>query len=202
MTSPSWNPQNPGGHSETSAVLSRPTRRSIPSALCVGPGILVLSLVCCLLADPGSIFGRTSDESTQPLEVVLTEEEGRAAELSIRQTLDDQVRGWNAGDIPKFMDGYVRGEELRFASGGSVRQGWQETLERYRKNYSSRELMGTLAFSELQILVISKDYAEVFGEFHLTRGETIGDAKGLFTLLMRREGERWLVLHDHTSSAD
>ena len=121
---------------------------------------------------------------------------------SIRRTLDEQVKAWNAGDIPGFMGGYVRGEELRFASGGKVQNGWQNTLERYQSKYSSRELMGTLEFSELQILVLSSNYAEVFGRFTLTREKSVGNATGLFTLLMQRDGDRWLVRHDHTSAAE
>lgn len=59
-----------------------------------------------------------------------------------------------------------------------------------------------LKFSDLEIMVLSPDYAEVFGKFHLTRDKSVGDASGLFTLLMRREGDQWLVLHDHTSAAE
>lgn len=124
------------------------------------------------------------------------------ADKLIRRTLDEQVLAWNRGDIPGFMDGYVRGDELRFASGGEVRNGWQATLERYQAKYTSRELMGTLAFSDLQVMVLSEDYAEVFGRFTLTRDQSVGDATGLFTLLMQRVDDRWLVRHDHTSAAE
>jgi ketosteroid isomerase-like protein len=123
-------------------------------------------------------------------------------ETLIQETLRAQVTAWNAGDIPGFMDGYVRGDELRFASGGTVQHGWQKTLERYQSRYSSRELMGELTFADLKILVLSPDYAEVFGRFQLKREAAVGDASGLFTLLMERNGDRWLVRHDHTSAAE
>ena len=130
------------------------------------------------------------------------EDPAKSVESQIRMTLDAQVTAWNNGDIAGFMDGYVRGDSLRFASGGTVQRGWQKTLERYQSRYSTREQMGTLTFSDLEFAEISADYAEVFGKFHLARDKSVGDATGLFTLLMKREGQRWLVLHDHTSAAD
>jgi ketosteroid isomerase-like protein len=139
----------------------------------------------------------TASTSAQPVDTVQTD-----PETLIQKTLMAQVAAWNAGDIPGFMDGYVRSDELRFAGGGTVHHGWQKTLERYQSRYSSRELMGELTFSDLQILVLSPDYAEVFGRFHLKRGAAVGDASGLFTLLMERHGDRWLVRHDHTSAAE
>ena len=130
------------------------------------------------------------------------EDPAKSVESQIRMTLDAQITAWNNGDIAGFMDGYVRGDALRFASGGTVQRGWQKTLERYQSRYSTREQMGTLTFSDLEFAEISADYAEVFGKFHLARDKSVGDASGLFTLLMKREGQRWLVLHDHTSAAD
>ncbi len=121
---------------------------------------------------------------------------------SIEKTLNDQVAAWNQGSIRDFMNGYVRDEQLRFASGGNIRRGWEETLNRYLASYSTKEKMGTLKFTDLEIIVLSPDYAEVFGKFHLSRDKSVGDASGLFTLLMRKDGDQWLVLHDHTSSAD
>lgn len=127
---------------------------------------------------------------------------GVDSETAIRKTVDEQVAAWNRGDIRGFMDGYVRDDSLRFASGGSIRRGWQEAFQRYQTAYATREKMGTLTFSDLEFFPISDDFSEVFGKYHLARDKSVGDASGLFTLLMKREGDRWLVLHDHTSAAD
>ncbi len=155
-----------------------------------------LSFPSVLLSAVVFVAGGTAwiSESQEPL--------AKPVEAQIRMTLDAQVTAWNKGDIAGFMDGYVRGDSLRFASGGTVQRGWQKTLERYQKRYSTREQMGSLKFSELEFAEISADYVEVFGRFHLARDKSLGVATGLFTLLMKREGQRWLVLHDHTSAAD
>lgn len=117
---------------------------------------------------------------------------------AVLDVLDAQVEDWNEGDIEGFMDGYLRTEELRFTSGNEVRRGWRQTLQRYRETYPDRAAMGTLAFEDLDVRVLSEHAAMVFGRFRLTRESD--EPTGLFTLLFERHGERWLIVADHTSS--
>jgi len=117
----------------------------------------------------------------------------------INAVLTRQDAAWNAGDIEGFMDGYWRSPELTFVSGGTVTQGWDATLERYRKRYPDRAAMGKLTFSDLHIEDLGKDTALVRGQWHLDRAEPIG---GMFTLIFRRIDGRWLIVYDHTSVAE
>ena len=80
-------------------------------------------------------------------------------------------------------------------------RGWQQTLDRYQKSYDDRSKMGSLSFTEIKVLALSSEYAEVFGRWYLSREKAIGDAKGRFTLLMKRTDDGWKVFHDHTSAA-
>jgi ketosteroid isomerase-like protein len=117
----------------------------------------------------------------------------------IRAVLDAQVAAWNRGDIEGFMAGYWRSPETVFISGDTVTHGWQTVLDRYKKGYSTREKMGQLAFSELDIKLISKTAAVATGRWQLTRA---GDTPhGRFTLIFRKTSEGWRIVHDHTSSA-
>jgi ketosteroid isomerase-like protein len=125
----------------------------------------------------------------------------RAAEAdSIRSLLSAQQAAWNRGDLEAFMQGYARTDTLRFASGGSVRTGWQTTLDNYREGYPDRAAMGRLAFSDLDVEVMSPAWAMVFGRWQLQREN---DAPGgLFTLIVHRDAPEapWRIVHDHTSS--
>lgn len=123
------------------------------------------------------------------------------ATQAIKDVLKAQVTAWNSGDVPGFMEGYVKSDQLRFASGGSVTTGWQKTLDRYLMRYTNPEIMGTLEFRDLKVLPLSPKYAEVFGSWHLARTKEVGNASGLFTLLMKKTDDGWRVFHDHTSSA-
>jgi ketosteroid isomerase-like protein len=111
--------------------------------------------------------------------------------------MEAQVLAWNRGDIDGFMSGYWNSPNLVFVSGTSVTRGWQPTLDRYKKNYSSKEKMGTLAFSDLEITILGKDAAVVLGSWSLTRQND--HPRGKFTLIFRKFKEGWRIVHDHTS---
>lgn len=119
---------------------------------------------------------------------------------SIRALLKDQESAWNEGDIRGFMEGYLASESLRFASGGDVTYGWEAALERYERGYPDREAMGRLRFSDIAITLITGDAALVFGRWSLERAKD--QPSGLFTLFLRKTGDGWRVVHDHTSSAE
>lgn len=117
-------------------------------------------------------------------------------QAAIRKVMDDQAAAWNRGDIDAFMQGYWKSEKLTFVS-TNVTRGWQQTLDRYKKSYDSREKMGTLTFSDLEITVLSKDAAVVLGSWSLKRAKDTPGGK--FTLIFRKFKEGWRVVHDHTS---
>ncbi len=122
---------------------------------------------------------------------------GDKAAAGIRKVMDDQAAAWNRGDIDGFMAGYWKSEKLVFVSTTSVTHGWQPTLDRYKKGYDSRAKMGTLAFSDLEITVLSKDAAVVLGNWSLTREKD--NPHGKFTLIFRKFRDGWRIVMDHTS---
>lgn len=118
---------------------------------------------------------------------------------AVRAVLDAQTAAWNRGDIDGFMDGYARSDDTVFISGDTLTRGWTVVLERYKKGYDSRQKMGQLDFSELEIKPLNKDAAIANGRWRLTRDADT--PHGRFTLLFRRTKAGWRIVHDHTSSA-
>ena len=138
---------------------------------------------------------------SQPACVQMPEGERQNGETvaAVRAVLDAQVQAWNRGDVEGYMDGYERAETTTFVSGDAVTRGWQTVLERYKRSYDTREKMGTLEFTELDIKPLSPFYAQATGRWKLTRA---ADAPaGRFTLILRRTDRGWRITHDHTSSA-
>lgn len=125
--------------------------------------------------------------------------EGRTI-AAIHAVIYAQRDGWNRGDVESYMAGYARSRDTVLVSGDNVTRGWQTVLDRYKANYSTREKMGTLTFSELETTLIGTDAAIVLGRWHLKRA---GDEPhGRFTLIFRKTRQGWKIIHDHTSSAD
>ena len=142
--------------------------------------ILILTLL--LLSIAVSISAQTKDEKTK---------------AAIKKVMDDQTAAWNRGDIEGFMQGYWNSPEMMFVSGNTMTKGWQPTLERYKKSYDTRDKMGVLGFSELEITLIGKESAVVFGRFTLQRKDD--KPTGLFTLNFRKFKDGWKIILDHTS---
>jgi ketosteroid isomerase-like protein len=128
----------------------------------------------------------------------LAQSESQKAKISddIRAVMDKQAADWNRGDIPAFMEGYWKSDQLTFVS-TRVTKGWQQTLDNYKRSYPDKSAMGTLTFSDLEITVLSKDAALVLGSWSLKREKD--SPGGKFTLIFRKLKEGWRIFHDHTS---
>lgn len=110
--------------------------------------------------------------------------------------LEIQKTAWNKQDILGFMAYYWKSEEFTFQSGANRLRGWNALLERYQKSYSG-ENWGLLDFTDLEVKVLSSDYAYVLGRWKLTIKES--KKEGVFTIIFRRFPEGWRIIHDHSS---
>lgn len=118
------------------------------------------------------------------------------AEYKIRAVLTQQQTAWNEGNLEKFMEGYWKSDSLQFI-GSSIRYGWQPTLDNYKKNYSTLELMGRLQFDIWQIVPLAPDAYLLTGKYTLFRE---GDQpSGPFTLIFKKKNNGWVIVYDHTS---
>ena len=118
---------------------------------------------------------------------------------AITAVIEMQRDAWNRGDVEGYMEGYDNSAETVFVSGNTITKGWQTVLERYKKGYDTREKMGTLTFSELEITLLAKDSAVVLGRWSLQRAQD--QPHGTFTLIFKKTKAGWRIIHDHTSAA-
>jgi uncharacterized protein (TIGR02246 family) len=119
------------------------------------------------------------------------------SESDIRAVIEAQRDAWNRGDIEGYMDGYERSPDTSFLSGDNLTKGWQTVLDRYKKNYDTREKMGVLSFSDVEVRMLGNDSALVTGRWMLKRASD--EPHGRFSLIFRRTKVGWRIIHDHTS---
>lgn len=136
-----------------------------------------LMLICCLL----SLFTIAQSKD----------------ELAIRSAMNEQLAGWNSGNLNRFMDTYWKNDSLMFIGKSGVTYGWQNTMNNYKKGYPDTAAMGKLDFEILKVKKLSVLYYFVVGKWHLAR--TIGDIGGHFTLLFKKINNKWLIVSDHSS---
>ncbi len=118
-------------------------------------------------------------------------------ENEIQTVIEKQKILWNEGNIEGFMGYYWKSEKFTFQSGNRRIHGWDALLSRYKTSYSG-ENMGVLDFIDIEIKVISSDFAYVLGRWKLKLNYTVRE--GLFTIIFQRMKEGWRIIHDHTSS--
>jgi uncharacterized protein (TIGR02246 family) len=123
---------------------------------------------------------------------------GQTAE--VEAVLRNSEAAWNRGDLAAFASYYEDSPDTTFIGKEVVRGGVDAILARYRRAYPTREAMGELSFSEVNVRPLADGVALTTGKFTLVRGEAAGGkASGRFTLILKRTPEGWKIIHDHTS---
>lgn len=115
----------------------------------------------------------------------------------IDQVFNQQERDWNNGDIPTFMEGYMKNDSISFMGSNGVSYGWSKIKANYLKGYPTKDIMGELKFTILDKRKLSNHSAFYLGKFELERDSY---AYGYFTVIWKKEKGEWLIIHDHTSA--
>lgn len=122
-----------------------------------------------------------------------------ASVQGIRSVLDKQVVDWNRGDLDAFATGYKNSPDILFM-GSKISRGYAQMLDTYRKGYSTREKMGTLSFTGLEVQPLDANFATVTGNFHLERTAAGGgNADGYFLLVFEKTPDGWKIVRDDTT---
>jgi len=118
----------------------------------------------------------------------------------IAAMLQRSAADWNRGDLTGFMGDYANDSLTSYMAGGHVMYGWQKMFDRYQANYfAPGKSRDSLSFDELRVRVLTPDFAYATARFKLSKGDSVV-ASGPFTLVLQKQGDRWRILHDHTSA--
>jgi hypothetical protein len=142
------------------------------------------------LAERESAQGKLAEKSPTP-------SDNGSITTAIAAVLLAQQQAWNAGNIDQFVEHYWKSDELTFSSGGKTTRGWDNTLQRYRQRYSTPEQMGKLKLDQFEITPLNGTAALVLGNWQIDRASE--PVSGNFSLILRKIGDRWFIIHDHTS---
>ena len=148
------------------------------------PTLILIILSSCTMKNPEN----TSIVKQDPVEI-----------MAIKKVLDTQQECWNNGDIDGFMEGYWNSKELIFTSlSHEPAFGWENTLERYKNSYPTKESMGKLNFEILDLKLTSNSTSTMKGKWELIRERD--NPNGLFWLDLQKFDENWLITKDSTVS--
>lgn len=126
--------------------------------------------------------------------VVLAQSENIPEVISA--LMKEQENDWNNFNIDGFMKHYWNNDSLKFIGSKGITYGWKQTLANYRKNYSDKEKMGKLFFTNHLIEVIDNNNAIVCGNWIIKRKDS--EIGGNYTLLWKKVNGKWVIVVDHT----
>ena len=122
-------------------------------------------------------------------------------EAEIRASFDKQAADWNRGDLNAFATAYKNSPDILFI-GSKISRGYAGMLERYRSAFPTREAMGTLTFSEIEVQRLDDRFETATGKFHLARTAAGGgDASGTYMLVFEKTPQGWKIVRDVTIPA-
>ena len=114
--------------------------------------------------------------------------------------LQRSAADWNRGDLAGFMSDYANDSLTSYRDGAHMLYGWQPMYDRYQRTYfAPGKSRDSLSFDEVRVRALTTDLAYATARFKLSRADSVV-ASGPFTLVLQRQGDRWKILHDHSST--
>jgi ketosteroid isomerase-like protein len=161
-------------------------------------GLLSLALLApaaCVVED------RPADEDPAGAEAAADIED-------IRTMLNASADSWNSGDLGGFVDDYTDDPALAFVGSTGVTRGIAEVRARYESGYwAGGGPADSLRFEGLELTPLGDRHALALGRYVLYQpgsadaGESV-TSTGWFSLVLGHDGERWRILHDHSSALE
>jgi ketosteroid isomerase-like protein len=120
-------------------------------------------------------------------------------ELDVIKVLLKQEAAWNRGDLDGFAEGYMNSPDTLFIN-NQIQRGFSKMVAAYHHDYPSKEAMGQLSFSELEVYPIDEKVAACIGRYRLERSKKNGgNAEGLFSMVLEKTENGWKIVVDHTT---
>ena len=120
-----------------------------------------------------------------------------ADKAAILNVMHEQEKAWSQNDLEGFMQGYWKSDSLKFYGSSGLTKGWQQTLDRYKKGYPTKDHSGTLTFEIDDISPIEANSYWVMGRYYLKRN--VGDANGNFLIIFKKIDGAWKIVADMSS---
>lgn len=124
--------------------------------------------------------------------------QAQSQQEAIKAVLDAQTSAWNSADLPAFTATYA--PHCTLVGSTIAESSRSEVLAHYKEKYPTRARMGHLTFTELQVNPLDTQHAVAVGRWHLDRSPSAGGpVGGVFSLVLEKQKDQWLILLDHTS---
>ena len=116
---------------------------------------------------------------------------------SIQAMLTETVDAWNRGDLDAFLESYATGPStVRVFQSGPV-TGMEAIRSGYVAHFDGSQPRDSLQFEDLTVRTFPPLVAVATLRYVMKSGDEIRPL-GWATLVLRRTGEGWRIVHDHS----
>jgi uncharacterized protein (TIGR02246 family) len=120
----------------------------------------------------------------------------QSARASVEALLAHGAAAWNRGDLDDFMSDYT--PDATYVTPRAVVHGRDNIRTHYAARFAPGAVRDSLRFEGLEVDVVGPDALNAIAYYVLFRGDSV-TARGPTSLVMRRIGGRWFMVHDHSS---
>lgn len=150
--------------------------------------------------------GRTVRQTILALTLALAAVAGCRFETGAEEDLEDSIRAlmsrsaaaWNAGDLDGYMEAFADGASTSFVTAEGPVYGRPAIRALYAPRFEPGAERDSLRLEELSIRPLPPLIGIVTGRFVLEDDDGVS-ATGWFSVVVRRAGEGWRIVHDHSS---
>jgi len=122
----------------------------------------------------------------------------RAALQQICAMMARSADAWNRGDLDAFVADYLDGDRTTYIGSRGIVRGRAAVRETYAPRFAAGAVRDSLSFERVEVDLLAPDLANTIAWYVLARGDSV-TARGPTSLVMRRVGGRWKIVHDHSS---
>ena len=120
----------------------------------------------------------------------------QAALAAAQQLLEHGAAAWNRGDLDGFVSDYA--PDATFVTAQGLVHGRQAIRARYAPRFEPGARRDSLWFGTIEARWVDAGTIQMVAWWNLGRGDSV-TARGPTSLLLRRVGGRWMIVHDHSA---
>lgn len=158
-----------------------PVRRLVP---------ITLAATLC------AVFFRTVPAVSQNPDPLFT---ASRQQLDVVKIVLAQQNAWNKGDLDAYLSHYKDAPDTQAVLANLVR-GIDNIRGAYKQNFPSRDSMGAIEDSDIEVKVLGDDYALATGKYHLNRPKKSGGPiEGSFMELFEKTQAGWKIIFSQST---
>lgn len=118
---------------------------------------------------------------------------------SIENMLTESAEAWNRGDLDAYLEFYALASSTTFMTGDGPVTGIDAIREVYAPLFDGRAPRDSLRFEDLSVRTFPPLVAVATLRYVLHGNGAETPTSGWATLVLRRTGDGWRIVHDHSS---